>query len=63
MCDWNRIVSTCGIVFRPILLSAPSAEKALPMRLPDLMGQAGMARWPVCFEPQVRMLVLARGGH
>jgi hypothetical protein len=26
MCDWNRIVSTCGIVFWPILLSAPKAE-------------------------------------
>jgi hypothetical protein len=35
--------------------------KTQPMRLPDLMGQAGMARWPVCFEPQVPLLVLKGG--
>jgi hypothetical protein len=93
MCDWNRIVSTCGIVFWPILLSAPRAKfeslmkiwlgvwlvltiagavwveirrkqladmgvKVRPVRMPDLMGQADRTRWPVCFEPQVPMLVL-----
>ena len=92
-CDWNRIVSTWGIVFWPILLSAPKAEfeslvkiwlgvclvltvtgsvwievrrkqmaemglKARPVQMPDLIGQSGMTRWPVCFEPQVPMLVL-----
>jgi hypothetical protein len=92
MCDWNRIAATCGVVFWPILLSVPRAEreslarlwfvvwfalsiagavwveirrkrlaqmrvKVRPVRLPDLMGQTGMARWPVCFEPQVPLLV------
>jgi hypothetical protein len=96
MCDWNRIVATCGIVFWPILLSAPKTEfeslvkiwlgallaltiagalwveirrkqladmgvKARPVRMPDLMGQASMTQWPVCFEPQVPMLVLKGG--
>lgn len=96
MCDWNRIVSTCGIVFWPILLSAPKERfedlmklwfgtwlvltiagavwievrrkqlaemglKARPVRSPNLMGQAGMTRWPVCFEPQVPLLVLKGG--
>ena len=96
MCDWSRIVSTCGIVFWPILLSAPKGEfeslvkiglgawlvltiagavwveirrkqladmgaKVHPIRLPDLMGQAVQAQWPVCFEPQVPMLVLKGG--
>ena len=96
MCDWHRIAATCGIVFWPLLLSAPKAEfeslvklwlgvwlvlsiagavwveirrkqladmavKTQPMRPPDLMGQAGMARWPVCFEPQVPLLVLKGG--
>lgn len=97
MCDWNRIVSTCGIVFWPILLSAPKIQfetlmktwlgvwlvltiagavwveirrKRLsdmrvnvhPVRLPNLMGQAGVTQWPICFKPQVPMLVL-KGDH
>jgi hypothetical protein len=98
MCDWNRIVFTAGIVFRPVLLSAPKAEselliriwigvwlalsvagtvwieirrkqlaemgvKARPVRMPDLSGQVEMTKWPVCYQPDLPMLVLqgARG--
>ena len=32
--------------------------KARPVRLPDLSGMADKASWPVCFEPQVPMLVV-----
>jgi hypothetical protein len=40
---------------------ADMGAKVHPIRLPDLMGQAVQARWPVCFEPQVPMLVLKGG--
>ena len=33
MCDWNRIASTCGIVFWPILLSVPNAEFEILVKL------------------------------
>jgi hypothetical protein len=98
MCDWNRIAATVGIVFCPLLLSAPKTKsellmriwlgswlalsvagavwieirrkqlaemglKARPVRMPNLMGQAGIAKWPVCYQPELPMLVLqgARG--
>jgi hypothetical protein len=32
--------------------------KARPVRMPDLMDQASMTRWPVCYQPEVPMLVL-----
>jgi hypothetical protein len=32
--------------------------KARPVRMPDLIGQASMTRWPVCYQPEVPMLVL-----
>lgn len=37
--------------------------RARPAKLPDLMPQSGLARWPVCYEPSTPMLVLkgARG--
>jgi hypothetical protein len=37
---------------------AEMGVKARPVRMPDLIGQAEMTRWPVCFEPEVPMLVL-----
>jgi len=33
MCDWNRIVITCGIVFWPVLLSAPKAKSEGLMKI------------------------------
>ena len=42
---------------------AEIGAKARPVRMPDLSGQAGMTKWPVCYQPELPMLVLqgARG--
>lgn len=32
--------------------------KTPPLRLPDLIGQSDMTRWPMCYQPEVPMLVL-----
>jgi hypothetical protein len=36
--------------------------RAQPVRLPDLMGQSEMAKWPVCYQPSAPMLML-KGAH
>jgi hypothetical protein len=39
------------------------ALRARPVRLPDLLGQSEIVRWPLCYQPAAPMLVLkgARG--
>ena len=39
------------------------ALRARPVKLPDLLDQSEIARWPVCYQPSVPMLLLkgARG--
>jgi len=37
---------------------ASARRRVRPVCMPDLIGQTGMTRWPVCFEPQVPMLVM-----
>ena len=39
------------------------ALRARPVKLPDLLGQAEIAKWPVCYQPSAPMLILkgARG--
>lgn len=56
------IVSTVWIEIRRKKLVALSLQ-ARPVAMPDLLGQAGMARWPLCYQPSAPMMILkgARG--
>src|SRR5262249_375426 len=39
------------------------ALRARPVKLPDFLGQSNIAKWPVCYQPSMPMLILkgARG--
>jgi hypothetical protein len=37
---------------------AEMSVKVRPVRMPDLLGQQEMTRWPVCYQPDVPMLML-----
>ncbi len=53
--------TVAGEIMRKQLLII--ALRARPVRLPDLLGQSEIARWPLCYQPSAPMLVLegARG--
>ena len=38
------------------------ALRARPVKLPDLMHESDIARWPVCYQPSAPMLIL-KGAH
>jgi hypothetical protein len=38
------------------------ALRARPVKLPDLLHQSELARWPVCYQPSAPMLML-KGAH
>lgn len=58
-------ISIAGAVWTEIRRKqlAEMGLKVRPVRMPDLSGQAEMTKWPVCYQPDLPMLVLqsARG--
>jgi len=38
------------------------ALRARPVKLPDLLDQSAIAKWPLCYQPSVPMLIL-KGAH
>ena len=45
-----------------LISSTETQPSVQPVRLPDLMGQTGITWWPVCYQPEVPILVL-KGGY
>lgn len=56
------IIGTIWVEFKRKQLAGLSA-KARPVKLPDLLHQSELARWPICYQPSAPMLILkgARG--